>query len=93
MKTRKSDKIIRAEGEVTPELFRKMVEEHDPTYLWSKNQTHIEMEREREFEIDKARKIIGEKEAVTIWNQVMRKKIVPSFVEQYLWKMERETIQ
>jgi hypothetical protein len=87
-KTRKSDKITRAEGKVTPELFQRMVEEHDPAYLWSENDTHIERERQREAEIIKARKIIGDTAAVPIWNQAMRRKVVPSFVEEYLWKME-----
>jgi len=86
-KTRKSDKIIRAEGRVTPELFQRMVEEHDPAYLWSENDTHIERERQREAEIIKARKIIGDAAAVLIWNQAIHKKIVPSFVEGYLWKI------
>jgi len=90
-KTRKSERILRAEGTVTPELFERMVEEHDPTYLWSENDPHIRMEREREQEIAKARKILGDATAVPIWNQAMRKKVVPSFVDEYLWKMEAQT--
>lgn len=90
-KTRKSDKITRAEGNVTPELFQRMVDEHDPTYLWSENHRHIEIERQREAEIAKARNIIGDATAVPIWNQAVRKKVVPSFVEEYLWKIEPKT--
>jgi len=89
-KTRKSDRITRAEGRVTPELFERMVEEHDPAYLWSENDLHIRIEREREAEIIKARKIIGDAAAVPIWNQAMRRKIVPSFVQEYLWKIETQ---
>lgn len=88
MKTRKSkdpNRILMAEGEVTPEFFVQMVNDHDPTYLWSENQRHIEIERKREEEIAKARLILGDQHAVPIWNQAMRKKIVPSFVEEYLW--------
>lgn len=90
-KTRKSERILKAEGTVTPELFEKMVEEHDPTYLWSENDQYIRMEREREHEIAKARMILGDATAVPIWNQAMRKKVVPSFVEEYLWKIETQT--
>jgi hypothetical protein len=89
MKTRKSkDRILMAEGEVTPELFAQMVEDHDPTYLWSDNQRHIEIERKREDQIIKARLIIGDQHAVPIWNQIIRKKVVPSFVDQYLWSRQ-----
>ena len=89
-KTRKSDKIIRAEGDITPELFQRMVEEHDPAYLWSRDPSHIERERQREAEIAKARRIIGYATAAPIWNRAMRKKIVPSFVEEYLWRIETQ---
>jgi hypothetical protein len=90
-KTRKSGKILTADGAVTPELFQRMVEDHDPAYLWSKDPEHIEKERQREAEIAKARKIIGDAAAVPIWNQAMRRKIVPSFVEDYLWRIETKT--
>lgn len=83
-KIKKIKKIIRAEG-VTPQLFQKMTEDHDPTYLWSQNPAHMEREKEKEKEILKARKILGDQVAVPIWNQTMRKKVVPSFVENYLW--------
>ena len=86
-KTRKSDKIIRAEGRVTPELFQRMVEEHDPAYLWSENDLHIKIEQERQAEIARARKMLGDETSVPIWNQAIHKKIVPSFVEGYLWKI------
>jgi hypothetical protein len=89
MKTRKSKKkrIIRADGEITPELFQMMVEDYDPTYLWSENQLHIENERKKEEEILKARNILGDQTSVPIWNQLMRKKVVPSFVKDYLWNI------
>ncbi|NCA17733.1 MAG: hypothetical protein EBS90_11930 [Betaproteobacteria bacterium] len=90
-KTRKSGKILTADGKVTPELFQRMVDEHDPVYLWSENDAHIQNERHKEAEIEKARKIIGDEAAVPIWNQAMRRKIVPSFVEEYLWKIETKT--
>lgn len=83
-KTRKSDKVILAE-DVTPELFEKMVEQHDPTYLWSNDQEYIEKELEREREIAKARDILGDETAVPIWNSLMNKKVVPSFLEEHLW--------
>ena len=89
-KTRKSDIITRAEGRVTPELFHRMVKEPDPAYLWSDNDTHIERERQREAEIFKARNIIGDAAAVPIWNQAIRKKVVPSFVDEYLWTIETQ---
>lgn len=89
MKTRKSKKkkIITADGEITPELFQMMVEDHDPTYLWSENQLHIEAERQKEEDILKARNILGDQTAVPLWNQLMRKKVVPSFVKDYLWNV------
>jgi hypothetical protein len=83
-RTRKSDEVIRAEG-VTPELFEKMVEQHDPTYLWSNDQGHIEKELDREREIAKARDILGDETAVPIWNNLMKRKVVPSFIEDHLW--------
>lgn len=92
-KTRKSARILRAEGEITAEIFQKMVEEHDPTYMWSQNKAHIETEKEREVEIAKARGIIGDSVAIPIWNQTMRRKIVPAFVEEYLWSASPKRIE
>lgn len=84
MRTKKV-KIRKAEGDITPEFFEKMVEDHDPTYLWSKNQNYIEIEKNKEKEIIKARQILGDEICVPIWNGLMRKKVVPSFVYEYLW--------
>ena len=87
MKTRKSKKKI-ITGKPTPELFQMMVEDHDPTYLWSKNDAHIKAEKIKEKEILKIKTLLGDQITVPIWNQIIRKKVVPSFVSEYLWNIQ-----
>lgn len=88
MKTRK---LKKAEEGITPKFFEEMVKDHDPTYLWSKNSNYIENERAKEKEIMKARMILGDEICVPIWNALMRTKVVPSFVQEYLWRKNEHT--
>lgn len=83
--------MTRKSKKTTPEEdFREMVEKHDPTYLWSKDPRHIETEARRKREIDRARKILGDQISVPIWNQAIRRKIVPSFLDEHLWRVNHE---
>lgn len=70
----------------TVEEFAKMVESHDPTHVWSR----CEAERlagaaERKI-IDKARRILGDKATVSIWNKSLVRKVVPSMMDEFVWR-------
>jgi len=92
MRTRKV-KILKVDENINQQTFKKMVEDHDPTYLWSKNQNHIEIEKNKEEEILKARNILGDEICVPIWNGLMRKKVVPSFVHEYIWEKSKHELK
>jgi hypothetical protein len=75
----------------TIEEFVLMVAAHDPTYQWSKDEAERERgERERRM-IDETRKILGDQIAVPVWNRAMHKKIVPSLLSDFLWKVRRDS--
>jgi hypothetical protein len=74
----------------TLEEFVRMVERHDPTHVWSRDETLREAgEQERKI-IDKTRDRLGDEVAVPVWNRAMHKKIVPSMIEEFLWTVRRK---
>lgn len=69
----------------TLEQFSMMVENHDPTYEWCEDESFRDKESRKAEIIGRARDFVGEEAAVKIWNDAMRKKIVPSFVDEFTW--------
>lgn len=70
----------------TQEEFVLMVEAHDPTYVWSRNPSERERGEWERAWIDAARDRMGDEASVAIWNRALRRKVVPSMVEEFLWK-------
>jgi hypothetical protein len=74
----------------TPEQFSMMVEAHDPTYSWSDDPVFRERESNKAQIIERAKEFLGD-EAVRIWNEAMRRKIVPSFLDEFVWSKSRKS--
>lgn len=74
----------------TLDEFARMVERHDPTYIWSRNKTEREAGEHERRMIDRVREILGDELVVPVWNRAMRKKVVPSMIEDFLWRVRRE---
>lgn len=73
----------------TADEFVRMVESHDPTYVWSTDPAERERGEWERSRIDHSREIIGDEVAVIIWNRAMRRKVVPSMIEEFLWKVRK----
>ena len=74
----------------TLEEFVRMVERHDPTHVWSRDELEKGVGVEERKFIDKARDHLGDRVAVPIWNRAMHKKIVPAMLEEFLWTVRRK---
>jgi hypothetical protein len=74
----------------TVEEFTSMVELHDPTHVWSRDEAEREMGAEERRLIDRARLALGDETTVPIWNRAMRRKVVPSMLVDFLWHVRRE---
>lgn len=70
----------------TQEEFLLMVEAHDPMYSWSRDPDAEERGEWERAWIDAVRDCVGDETAVPIWNRAMRRKVVPSLVDEFLWK-------
>jgi len=75
----------------TIEEFVLMVEIHDPTYQWSRDEAEREKREQERRTIDETRKILGDQIAVSVWNRAMHKKIVPSLLSDFLWTVRQES--
>ena len=71
--------------------FVLMVESHDPTHIWSENDIEVEEGQRMRGIIDKARDFLGDEVAVRVWNSMVRRKIVPSMVDEFLWSMRKHS--
>lgn len=73
----------------TLEEFSLMVECHDPTWVWSRDpDERAKGESERRI-IEAARRAIGNRRAVDIWNRSMHKKVVPAMLCDFLWTIRK----
>jgi hypothetical protein len=73
----------------TIEEFARMVESHDPTYVWSRDAAERARGAEERKLIDKARRLLGDEATVAVWNRALRFKVVPSMIEEFLWRANR----
>jgi len=73
----------------TPQEFASMVEAHDPTYVWSRDEGERLRGQEQRDIIDMARDRLGDLVAVPLWNRAMHKKVVPAMLDEFLWRMRR----
>lgn len=72
----------------TIEEFASMVEAHDPTHVWSRNPVERDRGEAERSVIDEARRILGDKVTVPVWNRSMHRKVVPSMLGEFLWRVE-----
>lgn len=73
----------------TVEEFYRMVESHDPTYVWSFDAEVRAAGTEERRVVNSARLALGDELAVPIWNRMLRRKVVPSMIEEFLWWVGR----
>lgn len=74
----------------TLEEFSRMVEAHDPTHVWSRNPEEKERGAAERMEIDRARLVLGDGATVPVWNRAMHRKVVPSMLGEFLWRVEQK---
>jgi hypothetical protein len=75
----------------TIEEFAKMVESHDPTYVWSRDEAErLAGAAERKI-IDTSRRILGDQATVPVWNRALQKKVVPSMMDEFFWRFSKES--
>lgn len=73
----------------TGEEFVLMVEAHDPMYVWSLDQAERERGDWERAAIDEARDRLGDSFSVPVWNRAMHRKVVPSMLGEFLWRVRK----
>ena len=75
----------------TIEEFSRMVECHDPTHVWSRDEAVRAAGAEERKIIDRVRRILGDATTVPIWNRSIYSKVVPAMMDEFLWKFRKES--